>query len=105
MLNQLEATRVIDQGVASDTCFVVIGLAEAAIDHHEFATSLDGILATTSMNGHVTIDDVACLAFYAKGIENAVAHLSAVAQLEVVALLLLKGLLISKEIALEGGHL
>ena len=96
---------MINKSVAGNARLVVIGLREAAIDNHKLAARLDGILATTGMNGNVAVDDVAGLALYAKGIENAVANLLAVAQLEVVALLLLIGLLVAKEIALEGGHL
>ena len=58
MLHELEASAVVDKGVASDACLLVVGLRETAVDDHETTAGLDGILAGSGMNRHVAVDDV-----------------------------------------------
>ena len=105
MLNELETAGVVDKGVACDTGLAVVGFREAAVDDHQASAGLDGVFTLGSMNGHVTVDDMAVLALHLEGIKDAVADLGRVAQFEIVALLFFIRILVTEEIALEGGHL
>lgn len=58
MFDQVKALRVEDQGIACDTRAGLVSSAEAAIDEHNLATSLYGMLALDLTDGDVTIDDV-----------------------------------------------
>ena len=59
MLYQLETTAVIDQRITGNTCLVMVGLGESAVNHHQFAVGLDGVLARLHMHGNVAVDDMA----------------------------------------------
>ena len=58
VLNEFEAAAVIDERVASDAGRVVVCLGESAIDDHEHAVGLNGVLALAGMDRHVSVDDV-----------------------------------------------
>ena len=105
VLNQLESTGVIYQGVAGDARLIMVCLGESAVDDHQLAVRLDRVLALGGAHGHVAIDDVAVRTGNAKFVHDVVDDLLLVAQQEVVALLLLVGLLVGDEVALKGGHL
>ena len=73
VLDELEASGVIYEGVTGDACLVVIGFGESAVDDHQSASGLDGILTLRGVDGYVTIDDMTDLAFDSESIEDAVA--------------------------------
>ena len=91
MLYQFEASAMIYQRIAGNARRGMISLREAAVNHHQFAIGLDGILALGSMYRHMAIDDMAIVALALEGIENPVANLLRVAQLEVISFFLLEG--------------
>lgn len=105
MLNELETTAVVNQRVACDACLLMVSLGESAIDHHQFAVSLDRILTLGGMDWHMAVDDMTVRSCDAEGIEYAVADDLVVAELEVVAFLFFIGGLVDEEIALKGCHL
>ena len=105
MLNELKSAGVIYQRVAGDTRFGLIGLGEAAVNHHELAAGLDGILTLDGLDGHVAVDDVTVLALNAELVKNHVNHFGVVAHGVVEALDLLVGILVGNEVALKGRHL
>ena len=45
VLHELEASAVIDERIAGNARLGVVGLGEAAVDDHEAASRLDGVLA------------------------------------------------------------
>ena len=105
MLNELETTGVIDQGITGDTGLVVIGFRETTIDDHQLAICLDRVLTLGRSHRYVTIDDMTVGSRHPKGIHDVVDDLLAVSQLEVIALFLLVRLLVGDEVTLEGSHL
>ena len=105
VLNELETTGVIDQGITGDTGLVVIGFRETTIDDHQLAICLDRVLTLGRSHRYVTIDDMTVGARHPKGIHDVVDDLLAVSQLEVIALFLLVRLLVGDEVTLEGSHL
>ena len=58
VLDQMEALRIEDQGIACNTRAGLVSSAEAAIDEHNLTTSLYRMLALDFADGDVTIDDV-----------------------------------------------
>ena len=58
MRHDAQGTGIIDQGVARDTGLGLVSLGETAVNHHEFATGLNGVLALAGMDRHVSVDDV-----------------------------------------------
>lgn len=85
MLHKLEATAVVDKGVAGNARLAVVGFAEPTVNDHQFSVGLYWVFAVLCVYGHVAVYDVAVAAFHFEGIEDAVAHSFGVAQLEVVA--------------------
>ena len=95
---------MIYQRVACYACGVVVSLCKTAVDDHEPAACLDGILPLGSMHGHMTVDDVSVVALHPESVEYPVAHLGLLAQRVVVAFLLVVGALVLQHVALKGGH-
>ena len=83
MLHEFESTTVIDERVAGDACLGMIGFGKTAVNDHELSARLDGILALRGMDGYVTVDDMAVVALYPKGVEDAVTYFLVVTELEV----------------------
>ena len=95
---------MVDEGVAGNAGFGLVGFGESAVDNHHFAVGFDGLLALQRPHWHVTVDDVAVLTFHSKLVEDVVAHFFVVAQNLVVAFHFFAGLLIIDEIVFEGSH-
>ena len=58
VLDQMEALRIEDQGVACDTRARLISTAEPTIDEHDLTSGLYGMLTLNFADGDMTIDDV-----------------------------------------------
>ena len=104
VLDELEASAVIDQRIACDARSVVISLGKAAVDDHQHAVGLDGVLALAGMNGDVSVDDVAVLSLHAEAVKDAGADGWVFAQLVVGSLLLVVCGRVGEEIAFESRH-
>ena len=62
MLHELEATRMVDQGITGNACLRVVGLGEASVNDKQFAVRFDRILTLDGAYGDMPVDDVAVLA-------------------------------------------
>ena len=58
VLDQMEALRIEDQGVACDTRAGLISTTEPTIDEHDLTSGLYGMLTLNFADGDMTIDDV-----------------------------------------------
>lgn len=104
VLDEFEATAVIDQCVASNARRVVVGFGKTTVDDHQHAVCLDGILALAGMDRNVAVDDVACLALHTEVVQQVGTHLGILTKLIVCAFLLVVRDGIGKEIPLESRH-
>ena len=104
VLNQLEASAVINKSIACNTCGVMIGFGETTIDYHEFAPGFDGRLTIGSAHGHMTVDDMTVLACDAERVKDHVSNIGTVAQLIIVSFFFAMSGTVSEEISLKGGH-
>ena len=106
VLHQLEAVRVIDQGVAGDARLRLVGFGKATVYHQQLTAGLDGFLALEGLDGDMAVDDVRMRTrLYAKLLQNAVAGFGFVAQRIIPALGFLAQIRVAHEVTLEGGHL
>ena len=96
---------MVDQRVARDARFGLVGFRESPVYHHQFAVRLDGFFAFYRFYGHMSVDDVTVLAFNAEFVQYHVADVFAVAQLVIIAFCFHVGFLVADEIPLEGCHL
>ena len=62
VLHELEATRMVDQGITGNACLRVVGLGEASVNDKQFAVRFDRILTLDGAYGDMPVDDVAVLA-------------------------------------------
>ena len=83
MLHQLKTAGVIYQGVACNTCCLVIWLRESAINNHQASTSFNRIFSLCRMYRNVSVDYMAILSFDLKSIEYAIDNVFIVAELEI----------------------
>ena len=105
MLNQLKSLRVVYQRITGNTCLGLIGLGEAAVNHHEFAVGLDGVLALDGLDGHMAVDNVTMLTFNTELVKNHIDNLGIITHCVIGTFNLLVGFLVGNEIALESSHL
>ena len=89
MLHKLDAVAVVDECIAGDACFLLVGLAEPAVYDEPFAVGTDRCLAFDRPDGHMTVDDAAGLRIQTEFLEDVPADLLIVRQREISAFLLL----------------
>ena len=88
VLDELDATAVVYQRIASYASGGMVVLREAAVDYHQSSIGLDGAFALGNMHRYVSVDDVPVFAFHSETVQDVVAHLGIVAQTEVCTLFL-----------------
>ena len=104
VLDQMEALRIEDQGVACNTRAGLISTAEPTIDEHDLASGLYGMLTLDFADRDMTIDDVRLGALQIELFEDHITDLLLGAVDIVVALLFVVCGLVGDEVALEGSH-
>ena len=89
MLHELDAVAVVDECIAGDARFLLVGLTEPAVYDEPFAVRTDRCLSFDSTDGHMTVDDATCLRIQTELLKDVPADLLVVCQREISAFLLL----------------
>ena len=104
VLDELEATAVIHQRIASYASGGMVVLRETAVDYHQSSIGLDGTFALGNVYGYVSVDDVSVFALHTEAVKDVVAYLGVVAQTEISTFFFVYQRFVRTEVTFECNH-